>query len=112
MDFKVSRRGFLKGSLSSALLGAGCAPALLTEPSQAPKDAAPGADRVALRTEVNGEAQALEVDPDESALSLLRDRLGLTGTKQSCGHGACGACTVLVGGTPVASCLLPATALE
>src|SRR5262249_17231033 len=51
-------------------------------------------------------------DPDESALSLLRDRLSLTGTKLSCGHGACGACTVHLDGTPVASCLLPATSIE
>ena len=43
---------------------------------------------------------------------MLRDRLGLTGAKLVCGEGVCGACTVLLEGVPVTSCLLPATALE
>jgi carbon-monoxide dehydrogenase small subunit len=57
---------------------------------------------------VNGEAHRLEVDPDESLLHVLRERLGLTGTKAGCEEGDCGACTVLLEDIPVASCLMPA----
>jgi aerobic-type carbon monoxide dehydrogenase small subunit (CoxS/CutS family) len=50
-------------------------------------------------------AAASEIDPGERLLDLLRERLGLTGTKEGCGRGECGACTVLVGGAPVLSCI-------
>jgi xanthine dehydrogenase YagR molybdenum-binding subunit len=60
---------------------------------------------------VNGVPRDADADPDEPAVRLIRDGLGLTGTKVVCGAGVCGACTVLVDGTPMASCLLPASAL-
>lgn len=60
---------------------------------------------------VNGTEHTLDVDPDEPAVGVLRDRLGLTGTKLVCGTGVCGACTVQVDGTPMVSCLLPCAAL-
>ena len=56
---------------------------------------------------VNGSAHTLEVDAAERLLDTLRDRLGLTGTKEGCGEGECGACTVLLDGLPVNSCLVP-----
>ena len=61
---------------------------------------------------VNGKQRELDVRPDETAVEVIRDRLGLTGTKLVCGDGVCGACTVLLDGDPVVSCLLPATALQ
>ncbi|HUG92303.1 MAG TPA: (2Fe-2S)-binding protein, partial [Planctomycetaceae bacterium] len=54
---------------------------------------------------VNGEKRALRTDPDRSLLSVLRDDLDLTGAKYGCGEGQCGACTVLIDGAPVRSCI-------
>jgi xanthine dehydrogenase YagT iron-sulfur-binding subunit len=57
---------------------------------------------------VNGEAVRLRLDPRESLLDVLRERLGLTGTKKGCDQGHCGACTVHLDGRRVVSCLTPA----
>ncbi|HKA36890.1 MAG TPA: (2Fe-2S)-binding protein [Thermoanaerobaculia bacterium] len=56
---------------------------------------------------VNGVARSVEAPPDETLLSVLRNRLELTGTKYGCGEGQCGACTVLVNGKATRSCQLP-----
>jgi aerobic-type carbon monoxide dehydrogenase small subunit (CoxS/CutS family) len=56
---------------------------------------------------VNGRRYSANYDPDTPLLSVLRDELGLTGTKYGCGEGQCGACTVLLGNTPRRSCQLP-----
>jgi len=57
---------------------------------------------------VNGDAKTVEVvDPNEPLLYVLRNALGLTGAKYGCGLGQCGACTVLVDGEPVRSCVVP-----
>ncbi len=55
---------------------------------------------------VNGQPHTLEADPRETLLSVLRERLGLLGTKYGCGEGECGACTVILNGRPVTSCLV------
>lgn len=68
--------------------------------------------RIPLHTEVNGQSVNLDINGRESALSIIRDRLGLTGTKKCCSQGVCGACTAQVNDNPVVTCLLPATALE
>jgi xanthine dehydrogenase YagT iron-sulfur-binding subunit len=54
---------------------------------------------------INGEERAVTVDNRVSLLDLLRERLGLTGTKKGCDHGQCGACTVLIGGRRMNACL-------
>src|SRR5690349_22023425 len=56
---------------------------------------------------INGETRAVEADPDTPLLWVLRDHLGMTGTKFGCGIGQCGACTVHFDGTATRSCLLP-----
>ena len=58
-----------------------------------------------LRMTVNGEPVELLVQPHETLLQVLRERLDLTGVKEGCGEGACGACTVLVDGLPRRACL-------
>ena len=55
---------------------------------------------------INGAEHQLAVEPTETVVSILRDRLGLTGTHKDCSMGICGACTVLLNGRPVSSCLL------
>ena len=60
---------------------------------------------ILVRLTINGTDQALEIEPRVSLLDALRERLGLTGTKKGCDHGQCGACTVLVDGRRVLSCL-------
>jgi aerobic-type carbon monoxide dehydrogenase small subunit (CoxS/CutS family) len=65
-----------------------------------------------LELEVNSERYVLSVDAARRLVDVLRDDLGLTGTKIACGEGACGACAVLLDGRAVASCLLPVGAAE
>jgi len=59
-----------------------------------------------LACTVNGEERAVLADTRDTLLELLRDRIGLTGTKEGCGNGNCGTCTVLVDGAPVCACLM------
>src|SRR5450759_5805396 len=60
-----------------------------------------------LTLKVNGKSYQVVVHPDQTLLGVLRDDLGLTGTKQGCDDGACGTCTVTVNGTATRACLVP-----
>jgi aerobic-type carbon monoxide dehydrogenase small subunit (CoxS/CutS family) len=62
---------------------------------------------VNLSFALNGVTVSIEADPTDRLLDTLRYRLGLTGTKEGCGEGECGACTVYLNGLPVNSCLVP-----
>lgn len=66
-----------------------------------------GADRVDVAFRLNGSETVARVDPAERLLDTLRYGLGLTGTKEGCAEGECGACTVWIDGTPADSCLVP-----
>jgi len=70
------------------------------------------ADRIRVTLEVNGQEWSVEAWPMERLLDVLRHQLGLTGTKEGCGEGECGACAVLMNGQLVNSCLVPVVAAE
>src|SRR5690242_14767857 len=72
----------------------------------------PDSSTITLHLDINGRIHALEVEPRVVLLDALRERLDLTGTKKGCDQGQCGACTVLVDGTRVLSCLTLAATLE
>ena len=65
-----------------------------------------------LTMTVNSRQVSVEIQPDELLVDVLRDRLGLTGTKIGCNEGECGACTVIMNGQAVLSCLIPALRAE
>ena len=102
-DWPVSRRDFVKGaSLATGAVAAGLTSPLPTALGQSPT-ASP--KTMPLSITINGEAKQLMVDPRTSLLDLLRENLQLTGTKKGCDHGQCGACTVLIEGRRINSCL-------
>jgi aerobic-type carbon monoxide dehydrogenase small subunit (CoxS/CutS family) len=65
-----------------------------------------------IKFTVNGKARSLDTEPERPLLEVLREDLGLTGTKFGCGEGQCGACTVLVDNRPVLSCVMPVRAAQ
>jgi len=69
-------------------------------------------DKQTLSFTVNGEPVTVEIEPHLTLLQVLREKLELTGTKEGCGMGECGACTVLLDGKTVNSCIFPAMEIE
>src|ERR1700675_3682425 len=63
-----------------------------------------------IELEINGKRHTVHCDPETPLLTVLRDELGLTGTKYGCGEGQCGACTVLLSGAPRRACQIPVSA--
>jgi carbon-monoxide dehydrogenase small subunit len=69
-------------------------------------------ETLAVRLTVNGQARAVSVAPNRLLVDLLREDLGLTGTKETCSIGVCGVCTVLLDGQPISSCLALAVMVD
>jgi len=69
-------------------------------------------ERVDIRFTINGEPRELSVAPDFLLVRLLREGLGLTGTKEACSVGVCGVCSVMVDGEVVSACLMPAVRVD
>jgi carbon-monoxide dehydrogenase small subunit len=63
-------------------------------------------EKILMTLTINGERMSISTLPNRTLLEVLREELSLTGTKESCGDGACGACTVLIDGIPARSCLM------
>lgn len=98
---ELTRREFGRELASATIAGA-----ILTETSAE----AQSAGTVACTLTINNQPHSLSLDPRVTVLDLLRERLHLTGTKKGCDHGQCGACTVLVNGNRMNSCLMLAVA--
>jgi xanthine dehydrogenase YagT iron-sulfur-binding subunit len=103
------RRAFMTGAAGAAVIP-------MTARAAGPVAAAPAEQdpSVAVLTtlRVNGKDHALSIDTRTALLDALREHLGLTGSKKGCDHGQCGACTVLVDGRRVVSCLTLALAVQ
>nr|AXL05561.1 (2Fe-2S)-binding protein [uncultured bacterium] len=97
-----TRRTVLK-STAAAAVGTVAAPDLTSAAEQA--DPAAGGESIEISLSVNGLRRRVVVEPRVTLLDALRERLGLTGTKKGCDRGECGACTVLVDGDRIKSCL-------
>ena len=103
-----SRRNFLKtagvGAAASSVVGVGSA--CSTRPTVI------GPDAVALELRINGSTERVTVEPRVTLLNALRNHLDLTGAKEVCDRGGCGACTVLLDGEPVNACMMLAADAE
>jgi xanthine dehydrogenase YagT iron-sulfur-binding subunit len=108
---KTSRRGFLGQALTAAGTAI-AAPTLLNQASVAKKAGQNSQGEMTMKLMVNGELRTLNIEPRVTLLDALRENLGLVGSKKGCDHGQCGACTVLIDGQRVYSCLTLAVMQE
>lgn len=110
---RTSRRSFLAQALT-ATGTAIAAPSLLNQTTAAKEGSSMQSPEgeMAIMLKVNGEVRSLTIEPRVTLLDALRERLELTGSKKGCDHGQCGACTVLIDGQRVYSCLTLAVMQE
>ena len=103
---KISRRKFLKTASGAVAVGLLAKPAARAKASTTTTKRLPmGPGQVEVKLNVNGKDHVLKLEPRVTLVQALRERLYLTGTKRTCDHGECGACTVLINGRAVCSCM-------
>ncbi len=108
LGYPETRRKFIKqvaGTSAAIAIGPNLLSAASLDQAEATSATGAASDSVKVNLKINGKAYALGVDPRVTLLDALRERLHLTGSKKGCDHGQCGACTVLVNGRRVNSCL-------
>jgi xanthine dehydrogenase YagT iron-sulfur-binding subunit len=101
--FQVTRRSVLEAGTAAAVLSVVGEPKLTL--AAGPPDPGALSDAMTIKLRVNGRSHDLTVDPRTTLLDALREHLGLTGSKKGCDQGQCGACTVIVNGHRINSCL-------
>jgi xanthine dehydrogenase YagT iron-sulfur-binding subunit len=102
IHIEITRRTVIETGTTALLLTALPQAALAAGPSD---DAGPPPPPAAVELKINGSSHTLTLDPRTTLLDALREHLALTGSKKGCDHGQCGACTVLIDGRRINSCL-------
>jgi xanthine dehydrogenase YagT iron-sulfur-binding subunit len=108
----VTRRGFITSVSTSAVAVVATTGLTSASTTSAPAEAVPAGALVPISLNVNGRVHRVEVEPRWTLLYVLRDRLGLTGTKPGCERGECGACTVIIDGVARYACMTLAVEAE
>lgn len=105
MNLRFRRRRFGQLIIVSAVASAIGGIAETTSAQSRRSGSAPGSETSSIKLRVNGKEYPLQIESRVTLLNVLRERIGLMGTKKGCGRGQCGACTVLVNGQRIDSCL-------
>lgn len=109
--FWTSRRSFLGRALTAAGTAIAAPSLLNAQAKEEPKEVIPPG-QMQIKLKINGKSHKLTIEPRVTLLDAMREQLGLTGSKKGCDHGQCGACTVLIDGQRVYSCLALAVMQE
>jgi xanthine dehydrogenase YagT iron-sulfur-binding subunit len=108
LSYPETRRKFIKqvaGTSAAIAIGPNLLSTASLDQANATSAAGAASDSIEVNLKINGKDYSLDVDPRVTLLDALRERLQLTGSKKGCDHGQCGACTVLVNGRRINSCL-------